>query len=698
LKASSRAPNLLVVARRELVRNGRRWQTWALRSGFAAALFLLVAILWADRIPSLEAVDRVALGTTGRMLFRSFVSLQMVGLVLLTPILVANAVIEERDGGTLELLAMTRLTPADILLGKVLSRVLLLELVVLGGLPFLAVCSSLGGFGPLDLVNVFLQCTTIIVSLSAVSAFLGLYADGPFRPAIQTWFWTLGAWWMGTAPQIAMTLSGKQAATVSPPVAMYSADGWQMFGPAIVQLPVSAAVFAFAAVGLRAMLAGADDGRDGFGSLSREFDGLQTVRKSLWWTFAAIVAWLPFVVFQKPLGGWVAPLGYLSLPWTSLWIWLGTGLYLLTVRWALLRRAAKKRRTPLKSWKALSQEWEGTSTKTPSSWKPIAGAPKPAAPRRPVPRTAGVGDAEADAWGPSPGSEEVLDERRPERRPAHVVAAQVSSLSGRAARESEGVARSRRWFFAREVWADPVLWRETMTAAYGGLGTSLTRLYLGFGVIGLGLFLVGGFRHPELAMTGAVCSLVFATFTTLLTASASIAGELKHDTLGLLLSSRLSPRRILWSKVLATAAFVGPAWLGAAMLGLQGVAVIGFETVEVNQALMFGRWLGFCGWSFALLIALTISCHSIGLRVKTSSRVWIWTILWAGWNVAGPLILLFLVDGFDPAEAAVGVWNPLLAEDTWDPEAAPYSLAASALAWSAVAATLFWSNVRRVNR
>ena len=708
------APSLLVVVRRELVRNGRRWQTWALRTGFAAGLFVLVAVLWADRIPTLEAVDRVALGRTGGMLFRAFVGMQTVGLVAITPILVASAVIEERDGGTLQLLALTRLSPGQILWGKVLSRVLLLELVVLGGLPFLAVCSSLGGFGPLDLVNVFVQSTTMICSLAAVSCFLGLYSTGPFRPAMQTWFWTIGAWWLGGLPHAALQLDLDAWATVSPAVAMFNARGWQILGPPTAQLPVAAGVLIFAGAGLRAMLSGADDAQDGFGSLSQEFAGLRRVRRSMAWTIAAIVGLLPIVVFQKALGGHVALLGQLSVPWSTLWLWLGTVMYLLSVRWLLLRREAKVRRTPLKRWKQLSAEWDGGGPRMPATWTPLGpggagrgvaageqweagawGAGPARASSSSSEAGAWEGASEAGAWEGASGSEVRVSVGPVRVRP---VAAQVASLSGRAPRSADKVARSRRPFFAREVWSNPVLWREVATAAYGGLGGSLKRLNLGFAVLAGLLLFLGAFRVQGLALSAAACALTFATLATLLTATASVASELRHDTLGLLVSSRLSAGGILRSKLLATAAFAGPAWVAAVAFGLQGAAVVLEEMGGEEQALVLARWLGFSAWTGVVLVALAISCHSIGLRARTAPRVWIWTVMWSAWNVAGSLLLRFLVDGVEAAEFVAGVWNPLLAQDTWDFAKTPTSLAISTAVWAAFSAALFLDNTRRIRR
>ncbi len=693
-----RAPTLLVVTRRELIRHGRRWQTWALRLAFTSMLLALIGVMWADRIPEMEAIDRVALGATGTMIFGFFVGVQTVALVALTPILVANAVIEERQGGTLQLLALTRLGPARILWGKVLSRVVALELVVLGGLPLLALCSSLGGLGPYDLLNVFVQSTTMILSLAAVACFLSLYADGPFRPALQTWFWTIGAWWMGTLPHGLLQLDHHAFASISPSLALFGARGWQILGPPIAQLPVSVAVLVFAAAGLRAMLSGADDASAGFGSLSQEFAGLRRVKRSLAWTAAAIVGLLPIVIFQKPLGGFFAPLGQLSLPWTSLWIWLGTGLYLLGLRALLLRREAKARKTPLKSWTQLSQEWDAAGR---GAWSPLSGTGGPQGPSgRAAPTSVGSprsaprpSSGEASAWDLDPGPPSLLD-----AHPPRAVAAQVAGLSGGPRRSPEKVTRSRRWFFARQVWSDPVVWRETVTAAWGGLGQSLWRLYLGFGTVCVLLLLLGAFKRPETSLTVSICAMAFALLATLLSSTASVASELRSGTLSLLLTSRLSPARVLRSKVLATAVFAGPAWTVAVLLALQGGAQFSGNSRLNDHWSRFASWLGLSAWTLAVLLALTITCHAVGLRARTSSRAWIGAVLWAGWNIVGSGVARALVDGSRTGERLVGLWVPMLEQDAWFRGSATWLWPASTLLWLALAAFVFWRNVRYLQR
>ena len=283
----------------------------------------------------------------------------------LTPILVAQSVIEEREGRTLELMAITRLPPGRILWGKLLSRVLGLELLVLAGMPILAICMSLGGVELSQLANVWLQMTTLIVSAGAVAAFLGLYATGPFSPALLTWFWMFVAFTMGVAPHFAMSEASEQAAAfVSPFWSLIGGEGWTIVGPILTFAPVAFLTILLGAAGFRAMVAQSDDPVSGLGSLSKDFDGLRRMKNGLAILMVALLAATPLMLVQVAAknampGFW--PAGGLSWVWNIGWIWLGTGVYLLAARVSYIRLANRRSGRHRKSWRQQVAEWRPVS-------------------------------------------------------------------------------------------------------------------------------------------------------------------------------------------------------------------------------------------------------------------------------------------------------------------------------------------------
>jgi ABC-type transport system involved in multi-copper enzyme maturation permease subunit len=95
--------------------------------------------------------------------------LQNVLIVLLSPIYFASVMAEERELGTLELLALTHLTDWEILLGKLGARVLTVASVVLAGLPMLAIVHLWGGVDLGSLVFHVAASLLLILSCAGIS-------------------------------------------------------------------------------------------------------------------------------------------------------------------------------------------------------------------------------------------------------------------------------------------------------------------------------------------------------------------------------------------------------------------------------------------------------------------------------------------------------------------------------------------------
>ncbi len=87
-------------------------------------------------------------------------------IVVLAPALAATAITTEREQQTWEILATTRLTGAEVLLGKWLGRQIIPWLLLVILLPYMAVCADHAGFGwpMLPWVLAFLMITTACYS------------------------------------------------------------------------------------------------------------------------------------------------------------------------------------------------------------------------------------------------------------------------------------------------------------------------------------------------------------------------------------------------------------------------------------------------------------------------------------------------------------------------------------------------------
>jgi ABC-type transport system involved in multi-copper enzyme maturation permease subunit len=178
----------------DLARAARRRRTFLLRTGYALLLFaglVTILVLW--------ALDRRGGGVRTRDMplfaasfFSAFMGAQLALVVLLTPLYVGSAIAGEKDRRTLDFLLATDLTNAEIVLGKLVARVLDLALLLLAGLPILAFLQFLGGIDPQLLLAGFAATGLTLLSLAAVSVLASVLARRSRDAVVLTYVLLIG--------------------------------------------------------------------------------------------------------------------------------------------------------------------------------------------------------------------------------------------------------------------------------------------------------------------------------------------------------------------------------------------------------------------------------------------------------------------------------------------------------------------------
>ena len=131
------------VCHRELRGMGRYWGTYWLRvlAGLAAG-GTLAAVLLVVRMAPLSGSQAAA------AVFAALHGVMVLMLALVAPLLPADTLARERRDGTLGLLFLTPLRPADIVAGKCAAQVMRAVMLWLSALPAIAVPVLMGGVGP----------------------------------------------------------------------------------------------------------------------------------------------------------------------------------------------------------------------------------------------------------------------------------------------------------------------------------------------------------------------------------------------------------------------------------------------------------------------------------------------------------------------------------------------------------------------
>jgi len=134
----------------------RRWQTYAGRAAFVAALLAALALVWRVDAgnPRLTPVQK--LSRTGEQFFYALTGIQLILMLLVAPVATARALCLNRARGALADMLTTDLSDAEIVLGKLAARLMPVAGLLLAATPVVALAGMLGGIDPGALLGAFL--------------------------------------------------------------------------------------------------------------------------------------------------------------------------------------------------------------------------------------------------------------------------------------------------------------------------------------------------------------------------------------------------------------------------------------------------------------------------------------------------------------------------------------------------------------
>jgi len=155
----------------DLVRTARRNRYFFARILYASILAIILFwgyfLIYMDRGERGLTNNDMARFSSG--IFYTFMLVQFGLVALLTPAYTAGAIAEEKDRMTLPFLMATDLRDREIILGKLMSRLLNLTLFVLTGLPILSFLQFVGGVDPGLLLAGFAATFLTMLGLAALS-------------------------------------------------------------------------------------------------------------------------------------------------------------------------------------------------------------------------------------------------------------------------------------------------------------------------------------------------------------------------------------------------------------------------------------------------------------------------------------------------------------------------------------------------
>ena len=159
------------VLKKDLIGLLRLKRIAAIQVLFVALIGLMVLLTWPQGgvlAGSVTIGDQVS-GPGSDDLLMGLVMGQMVLLVLLVPGIASVSLTSEREGNTLEMLYASRLKPTSIILGKIGIAIMYPVILLLSGLPFVALLSWRGEVQMKDLTASYAVLVTASVYLSVLS-------------------------------------------------------------------------------------------------------------------------------------------------------------------------------------------------------------------------------------------------------------------------------------------------------------------------------------------------------------------------------------------------------------------------------------------------------------------------------------------------------------------------------------------------
>jgi ABC-type transport system involved in multi-copper enzyme maturation permease subunit len=182
------------VMRYELITTSRRRRYYLVRMIYG--LFLLSQLwnlftVWEAQHQSGGSIDEIQLFAEDA--FIRFAGVQGLGLLFLIPALVAGIIADEHQRKTLHYLLASRLSSAEIVLGKLGARMVHVLAFIAVGLPIVSLLMLYGGLNPVNIFYVYLGTTTLVLFVAGFSMLISILSRRP-RDAVLAAYGLLVLW------------------------------------------------------------------------------------------------------------------------------------------------------------------------------------------------------------------------------------------------------------------------------------------------------------------------------------------------------------------------------------------------------------------------------------------------------------------------------------------------------------------------
>lgn len=151
------------VLRRELLTALRSHKSFVLQFLYLAILGGIVYLAWPEGLIATQS-------ELARKLFKTFGESQLVLLSIMSPAFSASAMTIEKERRCMDLLLTSPIRPSTILMGKYMSSVVYLFLLILSSAPVIMIVTWMGGTGPDEIAGLYV----LLIAVAAAFGMIGL--------------------------------------------------------------------------------------------------------------------------------------------------------------------------------------------------------------------------------------------------------------------------------------------------------------------------------------------------------------------------------------------------------------------------------------------------------------------------------------------------------------------------------------------
>lgn len=180
---------------RELFAAPRRTRFYTLRVVYPLALMGLAATAWLLVAGNQLVRNLGDLAIFGTLVFQFLAPVQLALLLVLSPLGAAGKIALEKDRRTLDLLLLTRISDAELVLGETLAGVLSMLVMTAASLPVFFGLTLLGGIDPVQVLRIFFVYIGVILAAGSLGACLAFWREKTFQTVALSLLAIVG--WIG---------------------------------------------------------------------------------------------------------------------------------------------------------------------------------------------------------------------------------------------------------------------------------------------------------------------------------------------------------------------------------------------------------------------------------------------------------------------------------------------------------------------